>query len=263
MAHKQKARTFEVLIEQLEALARSKPVLMLLEDAHYLDPTSAELFDQVVDRIQRLPILLIAASRPEGAVRWNGLPHATFLSLNRLSRAQAASIIGAMTGGKQLPAALLDQILSKTEGVPLFVEELTKVVLESGLLRESAGPAYSGRPTASARRPCHPARLSDGAARSVGLRHAKSRRWARLSGANSRMNCLPRPRVFLKLSLSVQRTSSLRPDLFSAVAPAARQATHSSMRLCRMPRTAACSSAVANNSMRGSLASSRSVFPRS
>ena len=139
MAQKQKVRTFEVLIEQLEALARSKPVLMLLEDAHYLDPTSAELFDQVVDRIQRLPIMLIAASRPEGAVRWNGLPHATFLSLNRLSRAQAATIVGAMTGGKQLPAALLDQILSKTEGVPLFVEELTKVVLESGLLREEAG----------------------------------------------------------------------------------------------------------------------------
>ena len=139
MAQKQKMRTFEVLIEQLEALARSKPVLMLLEDAHYLDPTSAELFDQVVDRIQRLPIMLIAASRPEGAVRWNGLPHATFLSLNRLSRAQAASIIAAMTGGKQLPATVLDQVLSKTEGVPLFVEELTKVVLESGLLQERGG----------------------------------------------------------------------------------------------------------------------------
>jgi predicted ATPase len=115
-----------VLIEQLEALARSQPVLMLLEDAHFLDPTSAELFDQIAARIQQLPVLLIATSRPEGAVRWSGLPHATFLTLNRLSRAQAASIIAAMTGGKQLPAAVLDQILSKTEGVPLFVEELTK-----------------------------------------------------------------------------------------------------------------------------------------
>ena len=139
MAQKQKTRTFEVLIEQVEALAQSKAVLMLIEDAHYLDPTSAELFDQIVDRIQRLPVMLIAASRPEGAVRWNGHSHATFLTLNRLSRSQAASIIAAMSGGRPLPAPLLDQILSKTEGVPLFVEELTKVVLESGLLQESAG----------------------------------------------------------------------------------------------------------------------------
>lgn len=133
----QKGRTFDVLVDQLEALARNKPVLMLLEDAHHLDPTSAELFDMVVDQIQRLPIMLIATSRLEGMVRWNGLPHATLLTLNRLSRAQAASIIARMTGGKRLPTALLEQILSKTEGVPLFVEELTKVMLESGLLTES------------------------------------------------------------------------------------------------------------------------------
>ncbi len=137
MPQKQKARTFEVLIEQLEALARNKPVLMLLEDAHHLDPVSAELFDVIVDRMQRLPIMLVATSRPEGILRWNGFPHATVLTLNRLSRAQAASIITVMTGGKQLPSSVLDQILSKTEGVPLFIEELTKVILESGLLSES------------------------------------------------------------------------------------------------------------------------------
>ena len=99
MPQMQKARTFEVLIDQLEALARSRPVLMLLEDTHYLDPTSAELFDAVVDRIQRLPIMLVATYRPEGTVRWNGLPHSTLLTLNRLSRAQASSIIAVMTGG--------------------------------------------------------------------------------------------------------------------------------------------------------------------
>ncbi|HWK63975.1 MAG TPA: adenylate/guanylate cyclase domain-containing protein [Rhizobiaceae bacterium] len=135
----QKARTFEVLIEQLQALAGSKPVLMLLEDTHHLDPASAELFDIIVDRIQRLPAMLVATCRPDGSVRWNGLPHATLLTLNRLSRAQAASIISAMTAGKHLPTPVLEQILSKTEGVPLFVEELTKVILESGLLKESGG----------------------------------------------------------------------------------------------------------------------------
>jgi class 3 adenylate cyclase len=75
---RQKVRTFEVLIEQLEALARNQPVLMLLEDAHHLDPTSAELFDQIAGRIRQLPVMLIATSRPEGAARWNGLSHATF-----------------------------------------------------------------------------------------------------------------------------------------------------------------------------------------
>ena len=136
MPQKHKARTFEVLVEQLEALAANKPVLMLLEDAHYLDPVSAELFDIIVDRMHRLPIMLVATYRPEGKARWNGLPHATLVTLNRLSRAQAASIITVMTGGKRLPSPVLDQILSKTEGVPLFIEELTKVVLESGILSE-------------------------------------------------------------------------------------------------------------------------------
>ena len=146
MPQKQNTRTFEVLIEQLEALAAKKPVLMLLEDAHHLDPVSAELFDVIVDRMQRLPIMLVATYRPEGIVRWNGFPHATVLTLNRLSRAQAASIITVMTGGKQLPSPVLDQILSKTEGVPLFIEELTKVILESGLLNESGEDYKLSRP---------------------------------------------------------------------------------------------------------------------
>ncbi len=136
MPQMQRTRTFEVLIDQLVALAGSNPVLMLLEDAHHLDPTSAELFDAVVDRIRRLPIMLVATYRPEGTARWSGLPHVTTLTLNRLSRAQAASIIGGLTGGKRLPTSVLEQILAKTEGVPLFVEELTKVMLESGLLSE-------------------------------------------------------------------------------------------------------------------------------
>ena len=117
MPQKHKARTFEVLVEQLEALAANKPVLILLEDAHYLDPVSAELFDIIVDRMHRLPIMLVATYRPQGKARWNGLPHATLVTLNRLSRAPAASIITVMTAGKRQPSPVLDQILSKTEGV--------------------------------------------------------------------------------------------------------------------------------------------------
>ena len=136
---KQKARTFEVLFDQLEGFARSGPVLMLLEDAHLLDPTSTELFDLVVERIPHMPVMLIAASRPDGAARWSGHAHSTLLTLNRLDRTQAASVINGMTGGLRLPTSVFEQILEKTDGVPLFVEELTKVVLESGLLREKEG----------------------------------------------------------------------------------------------------------------------------
>jgi class 3 adenylate cyclase/predicted ATPase len=136
---KQKACTFDVLLAQVEGLSQVSPVLMLLEDAHWLDPTSVEIFDQMVERIQRLHAMLVVTSRPEAVIRWNGYPHTTLLTLNRLSQSHAMAIIDRMAEGKTLPANVRDQILSKTEGVPLFVEELTKVVLESGLLREENG----------------------------------------------------------------------------------------------------------------------------
>jgi class 3 adenylate cyclase/predicted ATPase len=131
---RQKARIFETFMQQLEGLAAQDPVLMLLEDMHWIDPTSLELFDQLVDRIERLPVLLVATYRPDMAPRWMGYPHVSMLTLTRLGRAQAAQIVEAMTGGRGLPARVLDHILARTDGVPLFVEELTKVVLESGLL---------------------------------------------------------------------------------------------------------------------------------
>jgi class 3 adenylate cyclase/tetratricopeptide (TPR) repeat protein len=132
-----RARTFQALLAQLEGLAARQPVLMVLEDAHWLDPTSLELFGLVVDRIQRLPVLLVVTHRPEFQPPWRGYPHVTTLTLNRLGRAQAQAMVGHLTGGRALPAALLDPILLKTEGVPLFVEELTKTVLETGLVRDA------------------------------------------------------------------------------------------------------------------------------
>jgi class 3 adenylate cyclase/predicted ATPase len=134
-----RARTFAGLLAQLEGLAGQRPVVMLLEDAHWLDPTSIELFERIVDRIQRLPVLLLVTHRPEFDAPWRGYPHVTTLTLNRLAGAQAQAMVGHLTGGRTLPAELLDPILAKTEGVPLFVEELTKTVLESGLLREEVG----------------------------------------------------------------------------------------------------------------------------
>jgi class 3 adenylate cyclase len=137
MPEAQKARTFEVLLGQLVGLAARQPVLMVLEDAHWIDPTSAELFGLVMDRIQRLPVLLLMTFRPEFAPPWTGYTHATSLTLSRLGQRQGAQMVERLTSGKPLPPEVLEQILAKTDGVPLFVEELTKTVLESGLLADA------------------------------------------------------------------------------------------------------------------------------
>jgi class 3 adenylate cyclase len=130
-----KARTFQALLTQLEGLARPNPVLLLLEDAHWCDPTTLELFDRVVDRAASLPVLLLITFRPEFAPPWAVLAHVTTLALSRLGRADAGAIADQVAGGRELPAELLNAIVGRTDGVPLFVEELTKAVLEMGLLR--------------------------------------------------------------------------------------------------------------------------------
>ena len=130
-----KAFLFRSFLDRLDRLAARGPVMMVLEDAHWLDPTSRELFDQIVDRLQDLPILVVATFRLELPAPWTGFPHVTLLMLNRLPQAQVALLVDQITEGKALPAEVLDQILARTEGVPLFTEELTKAVLEAGILR--------------------------------------------------------------------------------------------------------------------------------
>jgi class 3 adenylate cyclase/tetratricopeptide (TPR) repeat protein len=126
-------RTF---LAQLERLAAVGPVLMVLEDAHWLDPTSRELFDQIIDRLQRLPVLLVVTFRPVLFPPWIGFPHVTLLTLNRLTQPQTRLLVERVAGGKALPSEVIEQILARTEGVPLFTEELTKTVLESSLLND-------------------------------------------------------------------------------------------------------------------------------
>jgi class 3 adenylate cyclase/predicted ATPase len=136
---RQKEETLKALLAQLEGLASQRPVLMIFEDVHWIDPTSLELIEMVIDRVQSLPVLLIITCRPEFTHHWIGHAHVTTLSLKRLSRRQCAAIVDRLTEGKALPAAVLEQIVAKTDGVPLFVEELTKTVLESGLIGEEHG----------------------------------------------------------------------------------------------------------------------------
>jgi tetratricopeptide (TPR) repeat protein len=133
---KQKEKTLEALAGQVEALAQQQPVLMIYEDVHWLDPTSQEAMDLLVPRLRELPVLVIITYRPEYIPRWTDQAHVTTLGLNRLGRRQATALVAKVTGGKVLPHEVLDQILAHTDGVPLFIEELTKSVLESKLLRE-------------------------------------------------------------------------------------------------------------------------------
>ena len=135
---RKKERTMEALIRQLEGLARQQPVLMTLEDAHWADPTSRELLDLIVERVRGLSVLLVVTFRPEFQPPWTGQPRVSMLALNRLDRDDRTALVLQIAAGKALPTEVVDQIVDRTDGVPLFVEELTKSVLESGLLREEA-----------------------------------------------------------------------------------------------------------------------------
>jgi class 3 adenylate cyclase/predicted ATPase len=135
---RKKERTLQALVRQIEGLARREAVLILLEDAHWIDPTSRELLDLLIDRIRNLPMLLVVTFRPEFQPPWVGQPRVSVLTLNRLDRPDRTALILQIAGGKALPEEVVEQIVDRTDGVPLFVEELTKSVLESDLLREEA-----------------------------------------------------------------------------------------------------------------------------
>jgi class 3 adenylate cyclase/predicted ATPase len=136
---RRKEKTLEALLAQLTRLAVQQPVLILFEDAHWSDPTSLELLTLTVARASTLPLLLLVTARPEFTPLWPADVHVTMLALTRLGRREGAALVAQSAGGKALPAEILEQILGRTDGVPLFLEELTKTVIESGLLREDDG----------------------------------------------------------------------------------------------------------------------------
>jgi class 3 adenylate cyclase len=130
---RKKEKTLEALIRQLEGLARQQPIAMVFEDAHWVDPTSRELLDLTIERICNLPVLLIIAFRPEFQPPWTGQPQVTVLALNRLDGHDRTALIEQIAGSTTLPDEVIDHIADRTDGVPLFIEELTKSVLESGV----------------------------------------------------------------------------------------------------------------------------------
>jgi class 3 adenylate cyclase/tetratricopeptide (TPR) repeat protein len=142
-------RTLEVLIDQVVGLARRKPLLWLIEDAHWIDPTTLELIELALDRVQGVRALVLITARPTFIASFASHPVVTRLALNRLGRVATQSIVAGITRGKHLPEALLNEIAARTDGVPLFVEEMTKAVIESGVLREDADGYHLDGPLSS------------------------------------------------------------------------------------------------------------------
>lgn len=148
-APRQKEETIKLLAALLVFPSANAPVLLVVEDAHWADPSTLAVLDLVLDRIRATRVLVLLTFRPEFDSRWADYAHVTSIALNRLSRNQSVAVVHRVAHGADLSDELIQQIVDKTDGVPLFVEELTKAVLESAATRERAEGAGSGQPLAS------------------------------------------------------------------------------------------------------------------
>ena len=149
VAEQRRQKTLEALTAQVEALSRSNPILMIFEDVHWIDPTSLEALGRSVDRLKTLGVLLIVTFRPEFEPPWIGRPYVTTLNINRLGDREIAAMIDSVTGNKLLSGSIRQDIIERTDGIPLFIEEMTKAVLEAGG-EEAAQRAVSAIPSRSA-----------------------------------------------------------------------------------------------------------------
>jgi predicted ATPase len=131
-SEQRRQKTLVALVSQIEALTWQNPLLMIFEDAHWTDPTSLEAFGRTVDRLASHRVLLIVTFRPEFESPWMGRPHVTALTINRLAQREIDVMIDRVVGNKSLPASIRKDIIERTDGIPLFVEEMTKAVLEAG-----------------------------------------------------------------------------------------------------------------------------------
>jgi class 3 adenylate cyclase/predicted ATPase len=139
--------TFDALMNQLARVAGQWPVLWVLEDAHWIDPTTLELVQQYIEQVGRIRVLAVVTARPDFKHEFGAHQHLTRMELNRLGREQITAMIEGLTRGKRLPEKLVTEIVAKTDGVPLFVEEFTKSTLESGLVTETEDAfVFSGIP---------------------------------------------------------------------------------------------------------------------
>ncbi len=136
-----KAATITALVNQITRIAEQQPTLLIFEDVHWIDPSTEELLTRLIDAIATSPVLIIITARPEFVSPWSGRDHLTSLALSRLGKAQCIEMVASIVAGWNLAPSLIDEILAKTDGVPLFVEELSKAVMESATPERPAVPA--------------------------------------------------------------------------------------------------------------------------
>jgi predicted ATPase len=146
-SQRRKEKTLAALLSQLESLARQRPVLLVYEDVHWIDPTTHQLLDMAIERVARLPAMLVITYRPEFHPPWIGQAHVTALTLVRLGESDGMSLVRRVVGDRLLPAEIVAEIVERADGIPLFVEELTKAVLEGGGSAEDAKRIVSAAPS--------------------------------------------------------------------------------------------------------------------
>jgi class 3 adenylate cyclase len=146
---RKREKLFEVLLRQMMVLAQRRPVVAVFEDVHWIDPTSRELLDLMIDRVRQNSILLMVTFRPEFQPGWTGQPHVTLLALNRLGSREAAALVKGLAGNVPLGSDVIEEIVERTDGVPLFVEELTNAVLERSDGEAGVAAVLSASPAAT------------------------------------------------------------------------------------------------------------------
>ena len=241
-------RTLEALTVQVAGLASQQPVLIIFEDAHWIDPTSLEVLNQTVDRIKTLPALLIITFRSEFNAPWVEQSHVTSLTLNRLGEREAAAIIARLVGNKELPADVMAEIVERTDGIPLFVEEMTKAVLEA------EGESEARRTVAAVPSPALAVPASLHASLMARLdRLGPPRRWRkseRRSGGSSLMPCSQRWSASRRRSWERRLIVSLSLVCCFARACRHKRRIFSSTPWCRTPPMARCCAVDASRFMR-------------
>ena len=258
----QRRRTLAALLDQFEGLARRQPILLSFEDAHWADATSLELLDLTVERVRQLPVLALFTFRPEFEPPWVGLPNVSTLTLGRLDHNDVESMVARVTGGRALPAEVMKQIVAKTDGNPLFVEELTKAVLEAGILVEDAEGYQLDGPLPPL---AIPATLQDFLMARLD-RLAPVKEIGQIGAAIGREFSYSLLRAVVgrdETALKMHLPNSSRRNWCSAVASRRKPSTASSTRWCVMRPMGACSRAAGINCTARLRAHSRRGLPTS
>ena len=242
---RQKQLTLDALVDQLEGLSAEQPVLLAYEDVHWIDPTTHELLDLAIERVQRLPVMLLITFRPEFSPPWSGQPHVSALALSRLGRREGAALVERVVRDKALPAEVAAQIVAKTDGVPLFVadQDGARVRLYLTLATGMNFPVPCRR-SLSHRRCTTPCSRGSTASR----RSRKSPRSALRLGESSPTPYSSRSPTGRRRSSRARSTIWSHPSLCSAVAPSPTRPTPSSTPWSGTLPTARCSNPAASSS---------------